>query len=79
MLLDTHCIDQSIGSFAVYLLTLSAKVCLKGNSGNNTLKGDLNMHILCSGLFSWINQHCYAGVSGYLPADLMSKKTQKAL
>lgn len=34
-----HTLYQSVGLFAVYLLTLSAKVCLNGNSGNKLYLG----------------------------------------
>lgn len=44
ILQDTHCIYQSVGSFAVYLLTLSAKVCLNGNSGNKQYSWGGSVH-----------------------------------
>lgn len=57
LLLPTlQCVDQSVGSFAVYLLTLSAKVRLNGNSGNKQyFEGNLCLNFLSFGLFSWIN------------------------
>lgn len=36
---------QSIGSFAVYLLTLSAKVHFNGNSGNKQYLGGESVHV----------------------------------
>lgn len=54
ILQDTHCIYQTVGSFAVYLLTLSAKVCLNGNSGNKQYLGGESVHVHV-GLLSWIN------------------------
>lgn len=39
-----HTLYQSVDSFAGYLLTLSAKVCLNGNSGNKLYLGGEFVH-----------------------------------
>lgn len=76
ILQDTHCIYQSVGSFAVYLLTLSAEVCLNGNSGNKQYSWGGCVHGRAEfWLISALNHRCLRSFAHW--SDVRNRKWNK--